>query len=209
MATRTPTTPTFGATPLISEVLVAASAGTRGTKATLDLRTADGAWIYAFIGRLANTTPSRSSYIACRPTFNNGLVVPTQKWDVVNQGPTTACAATAVAAGGAAASQNLVDVTSTTGFAVGDTIFLGDSGNLRCQWNRVFAVVSATRLSLEFNLRTALLQNDVVSNLADVRHFPIPGGDIYEFQAFNNSASATLSQAFRLEYALLPGDTIT
>lgn len=186
------------------------SNGSRGTLTTLDLKGTSstvgpvGAWLLVWIGRRASTTPTRAGYVAIRNTDNNSIVFPSQVFDVVNQGPTTAAAATTLTAQSASGTDTLA-VSSATGFAVGDTICLSESGGARLQFARI-ASISGTTFTLERNLRATSNSGDTVSNLADARRVWLPGGDIYEIRTVNYSG---LDLVFAVEAILDNGETIT
>jgi len=199
MATVTKTSPTF--TQVYAPAILADSS--LGTLQTLDLTTKIGATLLVFIGRRAATTPTRAGYVAIRNSDNNTVVFPSQVFDIVGQGSTTAAAATTLSAN-AASGASTIAITSATGFAVGDTICLSESSGVRLQFARV-AGLSGTTLTLERNLRAASNSGDTVTNLADARRIYIPGGDIYEIRTVNFSG---LALVFEVEAIIDNGETI-
>jgi hypothetical protein len=200
VATVTKTAPTF--TQIYAPVILANSS--LGTLQTLDLKDKIGATILIWIGRRASTTPTRAGYVTIRHSNNNAVVFPSQVFDLVGQGPTTAAAATTLSAN-AAIGASTISITSATGFAVGDTICLSESSGARLQFARV-AGLSGTTLTLERNLRLASNSGDTVTNLADARRQYIPGGDIYEIRTHNFSG---LDLVFAVEAIIDNGETIT
>jgi hypothetical protein len=200
MAAVTKTTPTF--TQVYAPAILTNSS--QGTLQTLDLKDKIGATLLIWIGRRASTTPTRAGYVAIRNSDNNAVVFPSQVFDVVGQGPTTAAAATTLSAS-ASIGASTISITSATGFAVGDTICLSESGGVRLQFARV-AGLSGTTLTLERNLRIASNSGDAVSNLADARRQYIPGGDIYEIRTHNFSG---LDLVFAIDAIIDNGETIT
>ena len=186
------------------EPLAILTNGSQGTLRTLDLRNKVGATFFVWIGRRASTTPTRSGYVMIRNTDFNTLVLPSQTFDVVNQGPTTAAAATTLTAG-ASSGTNSLSVTSATGFAVGDTICLSEATGARLQFARI-SNISGTTFTLERNLRITSNSADTVSNLADARRIYVPGGDIYEIRTINSSG---LDLVFAVEAIIDEGETIS
>lgn len=200
MAVVTKTTPTYTSV----EPIGILSNGSLGTLRTLDLKTKIGATLLVWIGRRASTTPTRAGYVAIRNSDNNAAVFPGQVFDVVGQGPTTAAAATTLSAG-ASSGSGTISVASATGFAVGDTICLSESGGARLQFARI-ASISGTTFTLERNLRATSNSGDNVTNLSDVRRVYIPGGDVYEIRTINASG---LDLVFSVEAIVDEGETIT
>ncbi|NBW13455.1 MAG: hypothetical protein EBR82_36150 [Caulobacteraceae bacterium] len=192
MAVVTKTSPTFST--LISAQLVS-TGNIVAAGSLLDLRTVPGAYITAFIGRQSGT-PTRSAYFAIRPTNNNSDVVPATIFDVVGQGPTTACSATTInQTGGLSTSANTVTVAAAGSLAIGDTICVFNSGGTAVQWNRISGG-SGTSWTVERNWRVANANGDNFTNLADVRKIWIPGGDQYEFRFINQSSIGYVCQLF-------------
>ena len=200
MSTVTKTASTFTTVQSIGIV----TNGNLGTLQTLDLTTKIGAALLVWIGRRSNTTPSRAGYMSIRNSDNNSLVFPSSVFDVVNQGPTTAAASTTLSAGASSGSGTL-SLTSATGFAIGDTICLSESGGTRLQFGRI-ANISGTTVTLERNLRATSNSGDTVTNLADARRVYIPGGDVYEIRGVNYSG---LDLVFAVEAIVDNGETIT
>jgi hypothetical protein len=203
MAVVTKTAPTF--TQIFAPAIVTNQ--NLGTRSTLDLTTKVGATLLVFIGRRANTTPTRAGYVAIRRTDNSTVVVPSTVFDVVNQGPTTAGAATTLTAQSNSGT-NTVTVTANTGFAVGDVVCFSESTGARIQWNRIALIGGTSNLTftLEFPLHINANNGDTISNLADVRQVYLPGGDVYEIRPVNYSG---LDEVFCIEAIIDNGETIT
>lgn len=206
MAVVTKTAPTF--TQLFAPAIVTNQ--NLGTRSTLDLTTKIGATLLVFIGRRANTTPTRAGYVAIRRTDysnNSPIVVPSPILDVYNQGPTTAAAATTLTAQSNSGT-NTVTVTANTGFAVGDVVCFSDATGARIQWNRIALIGGTSNLTftLEFPLHINANNGDTISNLADCRSVYLPGGDVYEIRPVNYSG---LDEVFRIEAIVDNGETIT
>lgn len=201
MATITPTAPTF--TTLLSPQVV--TTGNIGSLATpLDLTAKRGAYLYGFIGRRAATALTRSAYIMVRPSNNGNTVVPTAVHDMVSS---IATAISNTVASGGASGATTVTLTSATSFAAGDVICLhSDDGNAsRVEFARVL-LVSSNTLTVDTPFETSHNANDRVTTMGDVFRTFIPGGDIYDFRAVNNSGQDCV---FALYAEIDNGDTYT
>lgn len=195
-----PTSPTFTSPAPIAVQIVSNSS--MSTRATLDLKTKRGATLLCRIGRRASTTPTRGGYIAIRNSDNDTLVHPSQRFDVLMQSPTTACAATTLSAQSNAGT-NTCTITSATGFAVGDTVCISTSGGAM-EFNRIVAI-SGTTVTLEFNFRSNAANGATFTNLADTRVVYVPGGDTYEIRAVNYSG---LDLVFEVQSIVDEGDQV-
>ena len=198
-----PVTPTAPVVTAIQAPVVIAS-GSLGTLATLDLKTRIGAWLYVRMGRRVGTALTRAAYVSIRRTDDNSIVFPAQTFDVVSQ---TATAQSTTVGTASAVGDGTVILASATGFAIGDTICLhsDDTNASRVEFARIVNIATNT-ITVERNFRSAHSVGDRVTSLADVRQLYIPGGDIYEIRAINNSGQAMVFAVDALE---MPGDTIT
>jgi hypothetical protein len=149
-------------------------------RATLDLRTKHGAFLFIRIGRTGTTALTNGVVVRCNRTLSNdGIGHPAG----IGLGPGFAAAAVSTTVNAdSAAGQNLLNVASTSGFAVEDYILIG-GGTAREEWGRVAQVVSATQLRLDRPLQFThtAAQADTVRNKADV--YPpvwLPGGATWE-----------------------------
>jgi hypothetical protein len=199
----TPTTPTF-LSPAPVPAVVLATGDTLGTVYTLDLKTKKGAQLFVMVGRRLNTALTRSAFVICRRTDNNALVVPFSAYDTETISSTTAAASTTVSSGGASGT-NTVTVASASGFAVGNLICLhsDDTAASRVEFAKIHAI-SGSVLTVDRNFRTSHNSADRVTNLATVRTLFLPGGDIWEIYAANNSGQ---SLVFLVEGYTLDSDT--
>ena len=179
----TKTTPDF--ITLISSRIVA-TGNVQAASQTLDLREAPGAWIRGFMGRGSTGTSVRAGYFHVAPTDNNTDIVPVSIFDMVGQGPTTAAQLGSLSAN-LSTSDRVISLSSTTPFAVGDTVCIFNSDASLAQWNRI-AFGATTAWRTQRNHRVLNLASNSVTNLADVRQVWIPGGDIYEFNFVNESS---------------------
>lgn len=201
MATITPTTPTF-TTILAAQVVTTGNIGTLATP--LDLKNKRGAYLYGFIGRRAATALTRPGYIAIRPTNNAGTVVPATVHDMVSS--IAAAISNTVASGGASGATTVV-LTSGTSFAAQDWICLhsDDTSANRVEFARV-VLVSTNTLTVDMAFKTSHNAADRVTTMADTFRTWIPGGDIYDFRAVNNSGQDLV---FALYAEIDNGDTYT
>jgi len=197
MATANPSTPTF------SQILlqVLASGTTLGTKFTLDLKTKFGAFVVPMIGRRGATALTRPGYIAIRRTQNDDSSnqIPSTFFDFVSSIATVN--STTVSSGGSSGT-NTVVLASGTGFAAEQWVCLhsDDTNCSRVEFVRTIDLTSAT-IAIDRNFKVSHNASDRVTNGADVSG-PIwlPGGDIYEFGAVNNSGQALLFQVLAQTY---------
>lgn len=200
MATITPTALTYSQ--IFAPVVVAT--GNLGTRYTLDLTTKRGAWLYGRIGRRAATALTRSGLIAIRPTKNSTLPLPATVYDMVSN----IIAAISTTLNGAVSIADATYVlTSATSFAVGDVLCLhsDDSSANRVEFSRV-ASISSNTITPEFAVSVAHNSADRVTTQADVFARWLPGGDVYEIRAINNSGQDLL---FALDACVDNGDTST
>lgn len=203
-ATTVPTTPTF-LSPAPIPPVVLASGDTLGTRYTLDLRTSRGAWLFPRIGRRVATALTRSAWVICRRTDNDGLVHSSTMNDIETISSTTAAASQTVSSGGASGT-NTVTLSAGTGFAVGDQICLHSDNTLaeRVEFARVLSVSGAV-IGVDRAFRVSHNSGDRVTNLATVASpMFLTGGDQWEIYAANNSGQ---SLVFHCEGLVLPGDT--
>jgi hypothetical protein len=109
-----------------------------------------------------------------------------------------------VASGGASGTAT-VTLTSATSFAVGDFICLhsDDANANRVEFARIVSISSNT-LTVEFNFATSHNAADRVTTMSENYEIVIPGGDIYEIRAVNNSGQDLV---FALDAIIDPGDT--
>lgn len=182
---------------------VVLTAGSRGTRYTLDLTVKRGAWLNGFIGRRVATALTRSGYIAIRPTQNSTQPIPGPRFDMVST--IAACNATTL---NGATSIGASSYTATTigTIAVGDWVCLHspDSNANRVEFTRVFSL-SGSVITPEFDLAAAHNNSDALTTGADVfADFWLPGGDVYEIRPLNNSGQDLL---FALYAAVDNGDT--
>jgi hypothetical protein len=204
-----PVTPTAPVPTIIqAPVVLAPNIAVSGATITLDLRTRVSAWMCVRMGRRVATALGRAAYVAIRRTHNGTLVVPAQTFDVVSQ---TATAISTTVATASVVGASTLALASGTGFVIGDTICLHSEGvNAytpdRVEFNRIIAIPTANSITVERPFRSEHNVGDRVTNLADVRSYPIPGGDIYEITCINNSGQAMVFAVDALE---MPGDTIT
>jgi hypothetical protein len=156
------------------------------------------------MGRRVGTALTRAAYVSIRRTDDNSVVFPAQTFDVLSQ---TAAAQSTTVGTASAVGDGSVALASATGFAIGDTICLhsDDTNANRVEFARIVNIATNT-ITVERNFRSAHQVGDRVTSLADVRQLYIPGGDIYEIRAINNSGQAMVFAVDALE---MPGDTIT
>lgn len=201
MATITPTAPTF-TTLLAAQVVTTGNIGSLATP--LDLKTKRGATLYGFIGRRAATALTRSAYIMVRPSNDAATVVPNTGHDLVSG--IVAAISNTVASGGASGATTVV-LTSGTSFVAGDTICLhSDDGSAnRVEFAKVL-LVSSNTLTVDTPFLVTHNAADRVTTQGDVFRTWIPGGDIYDFRAVNNSGQDCV---FALYAVVDNGDTYT
>lgn len=199
MGTVTKTVSTF--TAIEAPVVIATAA--QGTLRTLDLTTKYGAWLYCCIGRRVATALTRFGYISIRATNNNTLIVPTPVLDAISS---TAVAISTTINGAVTIGDTSITLTSTTSFAVGDTLCIhsDDTAASRVEFVSVLAVASATVLLLERAVRVAHNVADRITTMANVQKIYLPGGDHYDIRCQNNSGQ---SLVFRVEAVIDNGDT--
>ena len=200
MSTITQTSPTF--TQVFAPVVI--TTGNLGTRYTLDLKTKRGAWLLGRIGRRTSTALTRTAYISIRKTDNAGMVFPNTRYDMYCQ---IAAAISNTVASGGSSGTNTVTLTSATSYAVGDVICLhsDDSNANRVEWARIVSISSNT-LTVEYNFATSHNANDRVTTMGECFEMWLPGGDIYEIKAVNNSGYDLL---FALDAIVDEGDTVT
>lgn len=182
MPTISPSTPTaVSPDPVPAAVL---ATGNLGTRTTLDLRGKVGFWVYRMIGRRTATALTRSARINIRTTYNDTMVHPAQAADAVSA--IAAVSATTVGSNTTIGATTFT-VASASGFAIGDTVCLSDSGGARIEFCRI-ANISGTTFTVDEPLKAAHNSGDAVTNGADVwdRVF-LEGGDVYSFRAENIS----------------------
>lgn len=198
-----PTTPTYLSPAPVPDVVLA-SGDTLGTVYTLDLKTKKGAVLFVGIGRRLNTALTRNGRLICRRTRDNAIVQPFSAYDTDTVNSTVAAASTTVSSGGASGS-NTVTVASASGFAVGDLICLhsDDTNADRVEFACIHGI-SGSVLTVDRNFRVSHNSSDRVTNLATVRTVFLPGGDIWEIYAANNSGQ---SLVYRVEGYTLDSDT--
>jgi hypothetical protein len=201
MATITPTTPTF-TTLLAPQVVTTGNIGTMATP--LDLKNKRGAYLYGFIGRRGATALTRPAYIMVRPSNNGNTVVPSAIHDMVSS---IATAISNTVASGGASGATTVTLTSATSFAADDYICLhsDDTAGNRVEFARV-VLVSTNTLTVDTPFETSHNAADRVTTMADRFRTWIPGGDIYDFRAVNNSGQDCV---FALYAVVDNGDTYT
>lgn len=201
MALVTKTLPTF--TQIEAPVVLAN--GSVGTLRTLDLKTKQGAWFYVRMGRRVATALTRAAYVQIRRTDNDTLTLPIQTYDIISQ---TASAASTTLSSAQSIGDGTITLTSSTGFAVGDTVCLhsDDTNANRVEFVRLVENTTGTTWRLERNLRVAHNSTDRVTNIADVRAIYVPGGDHYEIRCMNNSGQSIV---FAIDQVTEEGDTIT
>lgn len=204
-ATTAPTTPTY-LSPAPIPPVVLASGDTLGTRYTLDLRTSRGAWLFPRIGRRVATALTRSAWIICRRTDNDGLVHSSTMNDIETFASTTAGATGTVSSGGAI-NTNTVTLTGVTGtFNPGDQICLhrDNTSAERLEFARILSVSGST-IAVDRAFRITHEATDRVTNLATVASpMFLTGGDQWEIYAANNSGQ---SLVFHCEGLVIPGDT--
>lgn len=190
-ATTTPTTPTF-LSPAPIPAVVLASGDTLGVRYTLDLKGKKGALLFVRVGRRLNTALTRSGWVICRRTDNDALVHPFSAYDTETFSSTTAAASSTVSSGGGSGT-NTVTLVSATGFAIGDLICLhpDDTAAERVEFARIHAIASNT-LTVDRAFRVSHNSADRVTNLATLRTIWVPGGDVWEIYAANNSGQSLL-----------------
>jgi hypothetical protein len=200
MAIVNPTSPTF--LQQIAPIVVAN--GSSNALSTLDLRTSFGAWAIGRIGRRVATALNRSGYISIRRTKNDSIVIPNTFFDMLSS--TVAASSNTIASGGAAGTDT-VTLTSASSFAIGDTICLHSDDSLanRVEWSRIVSISSNT-LTVERAFRISHNAADRVTTQGDVYTYWLPGGDIYEFRAINNSNQDLL---FALDIVQYISDTVS
>ncbi len=201
MSTVTLTTPTY--TQVLAPAVVAT--GNVGTVNTLDLKTKRGAILIVRIGRRNGTALTRSGYVAVRRNDNDALVVPNTNRDCLI--PLGASIGSQTVSSGGGTGATTVTLGANTNFAVGDTICLAsdDSSANRVEFARIVAIATNT-LTLERAFRTTHNAADRVTTQAEVFEVFLPGGDIYEITAVNNSGQDLI---FAVDAIIDNGDTIT
>lgn len=200
MATITPTALTY--TQVFAPVVVAT--GANGTRYTLDLTTKRGAWVYGRIGRRAATALTRSGLIAIRPTKNSTIPLPATGFDLVSG---IVAAISTTLNGAVSISDTTYVLTSAASFAVGDVLCLhsDDTSANRVEFSRV-ASISSNTITPEFAVSLAHNSADRVTTQGEVHVRWLPGGDVYEIRAINNSGQDLV---FALDVAVDNGDTST
>lgn len=199
MATTNPTTPTFG-TAIAAEIV---TTGNKGTRGTLDLRTSWGAWLYVRIGRIAATALTRSGYVMVRKQRNNAgtlLVHPSTALDRVS-GIAASNVTTLTGALTANGSNATATITTTTGFTVGDTVCIWESGPTAVEFAKVLSGPTASVLTFEEPYLSNHANGANISRMADIFDpLWLSGGDQYEFYSQNNSGQSLLFEAYYAQY---------
>lgn len=175
------------------------AAGALGTRRTLDLTAKFGATLLVQIGRVIGTALTRSGYVSVRRTNNDGLVHPNTSRDAVS---TIATAQNTTLSAGNSIGDTTIALTSATGFNPGDTLCIHtDSSTVtQVEFCRILSISSNT-LTLESPLKMAHTSADRVNSMADMFSIWLPGGDIYEIRALNNSGQALIFAVYAQVYA--------
>lgn len=192
------TAPTFTETSVVFAPQQLALAAT--ARATLDLRSAFGAYLLAKIGRTAATaitgTTEAGVNVIVRPVWNNdtavvGGVHPT------NSGPglSSIVAANSTTLNGAvSANATSAVVTSATGLAAGDQVLMTDTATAftRAEFARI-SKVSGTTVTFDRPLQLAHNSGDLFTNKADIfARYWVPGGELMEIiMDFGDDAGPT------------------
>jgi len=173
--------------------------GAMSDRGTIDLRGSPakvGAYLFVAIGRGGSTAIGTAVNVIVRPTLGNDAKAhPNGLCDRVSS--VAAATATTVDAN-SAAGQNVLNVTSTTGYTAGQCISIqdGDDGVTRLEFARISKITNAGasgELVLDRNLQYehTAAQADKVRNQADVfSDIWLAGGKLWEVR-FDYGASAT------------------
>ncbi len=142
-----------------------------------------------------------------RRTFNDAATpvtpIPNTGRDCVS---TIAAAQNTTLNGAVAVNDTTIVLTSASGFAVGDVLCLhsDDTSGNRIEFVRIVSISSNT-LTLEEPIKVAHTSGDRVNSMADCFSVWLPGGDIWEIRAINNSGQGMIFVAYAEVYA---SDTI-
>lgn len=168
-------------------IAVAGLAKGSTSRATLDLRTANGAYIFGKLGRGGTTALTNGVDFLVRRILNNGAAGigvrhPAGMYPLRSE---YAAAASTTVNVDSNSDQNELKLASISGLAVGDLLCITDAGFTRTEWARIskLTVASGTGITLDAPLvyTHTSAQADTVRNKAEV--FPplwIPGGSLYE-----------------------------
>jgi hypothetical protein len=180
-------------------------------RATLDLRTKIGAYLFAAAGRGGTTALTNGVNVEVRRTLNNdGAIHPSSPASRLT-GTTAASSTTVNVASNSG--QAAVNVASSTGFAAGDLICIQDSGGgvTRLEWARVSKVavgVITVDRTLQYTHTSG--QADTVRNKADVFNpIWITGGATYEVVCDYGDDAAGDAITLRAIAQTYDSDTVT
>jgi hypothetical protein len=168
-------------TSVISAQTLARGSTLRGT---LNLKTKFGAKLFVRLGRGGTTALTNGVNVQIRALANDGTNNVPHPGEVVPLLSSTAAASSTTVSSDSASGQAALNVSSSTGFAAGDTICIQDSGGgvTRLEFAKVSKTATGV-LTLDSNLiftHTAA-QADTVRNKADI-FAPVwlDGGSLYE-----------------------------
>ena len=169
----------------ISVVAVATLARGSSTRGTIDLRTKYGCFLFCKVGRQGTAALTDGVTVLIRRILNNdgataGAVHPNF---ITLTGGTAAASSTTINSDSNSA-QNDVNVSSISGFSVGDFICIQDSGGgvTRLEWHRIAKTATGIlTVDRPLSFSPTSGQSDTVRNKSDilVPQF-VDGGSLYE-----------------------------
>jgi hypothetical protein len=207
-------TPVFTETTTVLAVQALAMAA--NVRATVDLRTAFGAFLLCKIGRTSATvitgTTTAGVDLLIRRVWNNdaGVAGSAHPAGLPALLSSTVAANSTTLNGAVSANATTAVVTSATGLVNGDIVFMADSASAftRAEWARISKVVTTT-VTFDRPLQLAHNSGDLFTNKADVfAPLWVPGGSLYEviFDAGDDSGPTIAVSCLAQIYA---SDTIS
>lgn len=158
---------------------------------------------HAYVEVTANASPA-SFYIMANP-FDSG----DEGWYTLLQFDTSTTAApTEVLSGAEAAAQTVLEVASTTGFAVGDTIYVQDATVNNGEWHRIIRIVTNASITIAHGLADAKAGTDTIWGEAEQFPFEFDVSNYKRLKVdYNNETAATGSNT-HIRGTLIRADSI-
>ncbi len=160
--------------------------GSLSGRATIDLQSKPGAFLFVSLGRGGTAAIDVAISVEIRPTLGDDAKIHPNS--SISRQSSVAAATSTTVDGDSAASQKILNVTTTAGFAAGELICIQDAGGgvTRLEWAKISKITNpgaGGELILQNDLAFAhsAAQADTVRNQADC--FPaiwLPGGQNYE-----------------------------
>lgn len=204
MATYTKT----GGIALFSAAHVAVTHGSSAFKLGVEIDVANdfsvsGVLEHAYVEAIANAKPA-TFYIMANP-FDSG----DEGWYKLLQFDTsTVVAPTEVLSGAEAAGQTVLEVASTTGFAVHNTIYVQDATVADGEWHRIISIVADTSITIAHGLANDKAGTDTIWGEAEQFPFEFDVSSYKRLKVdYNNELAATGSNT-HIRGTLVRADSI-